>query len=325
MKILITGHRGFVGRHLWYAYAKQGHQLNGIDLGGCDFITPQQHAGPRSIAGSDCLDYFRTADTHYDLAIHCAAVIGGRAGIDGSPLAVATNLALDAWFFRWLQRSGTPRAVYYSSSAAYPTVLQDGEYHDRYAGSVRDRVRRLTLDNRLSESDIDLHVVQRPDQTYGLAKLTGEQLAQHARDAGTQVTVLRPFSGYGTDQDRAYPFPSFIARALRKDDPFLVWGDGEQVRDWIHIDDIVGATLAAVEQDVAGPLNLCTGRATSFNQLAKLVTQAAGYGPAIEHRLDAPTGVHYRVGDPTKLHQVYTPRVSLEEGIARALKDLGSA
>lgn len=315
MKILITGQRGFVGRHLWRALADRGRDLTGIDLISHD-VARWQHlvdtAGDEGGSGSDALDFFRTDTTRYDLAIHCAAVIGGRASIDGTPLSVATNLALDSWYFRWLARTGTPKAVYFSSSAAYPTWLQ-GDGTD-----TRLLDRRMLLGDRLREADIDLNVMRRPDQTYGFAKLAGETLAEYAD--GTKVTIVRPFSGYGEDQALDYPFPSFIDRARRRADPFDIWGDGEQVRDWIHIDDVVGATLAAVEQDVEGAVNICTGRATSFNELAKLVTAEAGYSPAFRHLPAMPSGVHYRVGDPTKLLSFYQPKVSLEEGIRRALE-----
>lgn len=253
---------------------------------------------------SDALDFFRYDNGPWDLAVHCAAVVGGRASIDGSPLGVATNLALDAWYFRWLVRTGTPRAVYYSSSAAYPVELQQ-------PGPVR----------RLVETDIDLDNPRLPDATYGLAKVTGERLARYAEAEGCRVHVLRPMSGYGTDQADCYPFPAFIARALRQDDPFEIWGDGGSTRDWIHIDDLIGATLAAVDQDVPGPVNLGTGRATTFDELARLVTSEHGYHPALKHRLGAPQGVYHRVADPTRMRSFYRPTVSLEEGIARALRD----
>ncbi len=306
----MTGARGFVGWNMVGELEERGWEVDAIDIRPLGSV----------IEVVDALDFFRKDTTRYDLAVHCAAVIGGRASIDGTPLSVATNLALDSWYFRWLARTGTPRAVYFSSSAAYPTALQDVDYHNRYAGSVRDRVRQLTLGNRLSESDINLNVMRRPDQTYGLAKLAGEQLAAYAEAEGTRVTIVRPFSGFGEDQALDYPFPSFIDRARRRADPFEIWGDGEQTRDWIHIDDVVAGTLAAVEQEVPGAVNLCTGRAISFNELAKLITAEAGYSPAFRHLPAMPSGVHYRVGDPTKLLSFYTPRVSLEDGIRRALE-----
>jgi nucleoside-diphosphate-sugar epimerase len=118
-----------------------------------------------------------------------------------------------------------------------------------------------------------------------------------------------------------YPFPAFIARARRREDPFPIWGTGRQTRDWIHIDDVVGATLAAVDQDVTGPVNLGWGRPTTFDDLARMVTAAAGYRPHLDHIWGAPDGVQHRVCDPTRLRTFYRPTVTLEEGIRRALKD----
>lgn len=285
--VLLTGNKGFIGRHLQAALEARGDDVTGIDI--VDF--------PR-----EAVDFFRVDRYPYDLAIHCAATIGGRASIDGSPLAVGTNLALDSWFMHWLIRSSTPRAVYYSSSAAYPVDLQQ-------PGPI----------NRLHEDDIDLTAPELPDATYGWAKLTGEQLAQHATAAGCRITIPRPFSGYGEDQDDCYPFPSFIARAKRHDDPFEIWGDGSSTRDWVHVDDVIGATLAAVDQGITGPFNIGWGRATSFDDLARAVTKQAGYKPALKHLGDAPRGVHHRVSDPGRMLGFYQPKVTLEEGIRRAL------
>jgi nucleoside-diphosphate-sugar epimerase len=288
VRALVTGHRGFVGRHMSAALERAGYAVTGIDL----------------VDGIDARDVFRFDDTHFDLVVHLAAVVGGRATIEGAPLRLAVDLAIDAELFGWALRTRPGRIVYYSSSAAYPTALQD---------PIGQAV------GRLREDDINLAAIATPDLTYGWAKLTGEMLAAHAEAEGLRVHVLRPFSGYAGDQDECYPFPAFIARAARRADPFEVWGTGEQVRDFIHIDDVVAGTLAAIAADVPGPVNLCTGRGVSFNELAALVTTAAGYTPRVQHRLDAPVGVAYRVGDPTKLHTVYTPRITLEEGIARAL------
>jgi nucleoside-diphosphate-sugar epimerase len=291
MRVLLTGASGFVGHHLYRALLDRGDDILAIDLNGTPFVR-----------GGDALDFFRTDDTRYDLAIHCAAIVGGRASIDGSPLGVATNLALDAWYMRWLIRTGTPRAVYFSSSAAYPVALQQ-------PGDVR----------RLYEEDINLQYMEEPDSTYGWAKLTGEKLAAYAEAEGCRILICRPFSGYGEDQQPCYPFPAFIQRAKRHDDPFEIWGSGDSTRDWIHIDDLTGATLALLDADVTGPVNLGWGRATSFDDLAHIVCTAAGYRPQLKHRTDAPQGVHHRVSDPTRMLNHYVPTVTLEEGVRRAL------
>jgi nucleoside-diphosphate-sugar epimerase len=215
---------------------------------------------------------------------------------------VATNLALDSWYMRWLVRTKTPRAVYFSSSAAYPVGLQG-------PGLVR----------RLYEEDINLTYPELPDATYGWAKLTGEKLAQYAAAEGCRILIPRPFSGYGEDQADCYPFPAFIQRAKRRDDPFEIWGSGDSTRDWIHISDLVGATLALLDNEVTGPVNLGWGRATSFDELARIVTTTAGYQPHLKHRHDAPQGVHHRVCEPGRMLEHYRPAISLEEGVRRAL------
>lgn len=288
MRILITGHAGFVGRHFHKRLEQDGHELHLVD----------------KVYGITAQRFFDTQESiKYDLVIHLAAMVGGRAKIDGDPLAIAENLAIDSDMFRWAIRTKQPRVVYYSSSAAYPVGCQTRVHH-----------------HALHEDHIDLDYPDKPDQTYGWAKLTGEVLAEPAVREGVRVHIFRPFSGYGEDQALDYPFPSFMERARQQDDPFQIWGDGQQVRDFIHIDDIVEATLEAVAQDVQGPINLGTGRATSFIELAQLAAREAGYQPELELLTDKPVGCFYRVSDPAKMLSFYTPKVSLEEGIRRALR-----
>ena len=287
MKILITGDAGFVGRAFHRALAKQRHDITGIDL----------------VNGKEVRHFFATDNTQFDIVIHLAAIVGGRMTIEGNPLSVASDLAIDADMFQWALRTRPKHIVYFSSSAAYPIFLQ-----------------KLAYQQKLREIDINLEHIRTPDFTYGWAKLSGEMLASYARAEGLKVTVLRPFSGYGADQALDYPFPSFIERAKRKADPFEVWGRGTQVRDFVHIDDVVGATFAAVINDVA-VMNICSGRPTSFIELAEMVMLQANYLAPIKNNLDAPIGVEYRVGDPSRMLAVYEPKISLEEGIALALAE----
>ena len=244
MKILITGHKGFVGKYFCEKY--KDHDITGIDIA----------------EGNDARDFFKHNEEYYDLVIHLAAVVGGRATIEGSPLSVAVDLSIDSELFGWALKTKPGRIVYFSSSAAYPIEKQ-------YRNS----------NYKLKESDINLDDIRNPDLTYGWSKLTGEYLAQFAQAAGIKVNIFRPFSGYGTDQELSYPFPSFIDKSKKKLDPFEIWGDGEQVRDFIHIKDVINAVDEAIKQDIQGPVNLGWGRPTSFNELASMVTKFNKYDP----------------------------------------------
>lgn len=288
--ILITGSEGFVGRNFLASSDLYGN-VRCIDIK----------------TGTDARDFFRNDDTHYELVIHLAAVVGGRMLIEGSPLSLAVDLSIDAEMASWALRTKPGHILYFSSSAAYPIKYQ--EEH---------------LQHKLSEADINLDMIQNPDMTYGWAKLTGEMLMNNLRREGLSVTTLRPFSGYGSDQDLDYPFPSFIERGIALQDPFVIWGSDRTTRDWIHIQDIVTASLIMARMKVNDSVNLCTGIATTFRRLAEIVGEQMGYMPEIWVEADKPRGVAYRVGNPYKMAQYYMPRISLTEGVARALDARGA-
>lgn len=227
----------------------------------------------------DALFQFRNDTTVYDLVVHCAAQTPHRAAIDSQPASHVYNQLLDAAMFDWTIRTRQRRVLYLSSCA----VLDE-----------------------------------EPDD-YGNVKLVGERMARQARAAGVPVTVVRPYSGYGEDQSPDFPFGAFRARALRREDPFLLW-NANAVRDWIHIDDVVNGALAVAEADVAEPVSLCTGIGTSCRDVAALMCKAAGYSPHIVGQNDKPAGVTVRIGNPQQMNQYYTAKVSIEEGVARALR-----
>jgi len=285
MDVLITGSHGFVGRYFinWL----QEHNLTMIDIK----------------AGTDCRDFFKREDKQYDLVIHLAAIVGGRESIEGRPLAVADNLSIDSEFFQWCLKTKPKKIVYFSSSAAYPISWQT------------ENMKR----HRLKESDIGLNDIRNPDMTYGWSKLTGEYLAQFVPN----VHIFRPFSGYAWDQDLTYPFPMYVKRAIEMNDPFEVWGPGTQTRDFIHMTDVVEAVMTAVDLGITEPINLGTGRATSFIELAKMCMTEVGYQGSIETRPDKPVGCMHRVSNNSKLLSFYTPKITLEQGIAEAVDLLG--
>jgi len=139
---------------------------------------------------------------------------------------------------------------------------------------------------------------------------------------GLKSVIYRPFSGYGEDQDDSYPFPSICKRVLQQKGAsrIEVWGSGDQLRDFIHIEDCIDGIMLTMDKiDDAGALNLSTGIYTSFKQFAALAADICGYHPEVVGMSDKPTGVFARGGDCTK-QQAYGFRFtkSLREGIERA-------
>lgn len=295
---LVTGATGFIGRHFTrYLRDTLGYQVDAIDLVKSDGV---------GVMNANTLFRTDTGEVSYDLVIHAAYHVGGRATIDGNPSVLALNLALDANMFDWAVRTGQRKVLYFSSSAVYPVELQTGKVGPRQPF-------------RLKEDHACTHLPLLPDARYGWAKLTGEKLAQAARDQGLDVTVVRPFSGYGPDQSLDYPFPSLIRRVLESNLTVDVWGSGDQVRDWIHVEDVVRGAMAAVEKDDVHVTNLGTGVGTSMRQVLSMVMETTGYHAKINPLRDKPEGVMERVCDATYMRTFYTPRISLEAGIREAV------
>jgi len=255
---------------------------------------------PRHIQDSYGLEFERFSDV-----FHFAAIVGGRLKIEGDPMAVALDLSIDAEFFYWACQHKPDRVLYPSSSAAYPISLQST------TGAIA-----------LSEPDIDFTKnLGVPDMTYGWSKLTGEFLAQiAAKHYGISVVCIRPFSGYGEDQDLSYPVPAIAARAARKENPFEVWGSGKQGRDFVHIDDVLDLIFILMDHVSDGSAyNIGSGKLTSFLDLIAVFTKIAGYSPEIKPLLDKPVGVHSRYCDMSLVQKKFgwMPKISVEEGMRR--------
>lgn len=240
----------------------------------------------------------------FDDVFHFAAIVGGRSKIEGDPMMVALDLAIDAEFFYWVTRFKPSRVLFPSSSAAYPIDLQtDG-------AAIA-----------LAETDINFSKMGQPDMTYGWSKLTGEFLAQiAAKHYGISVACVRPFSGYGEDQDLTYPTPAIAARAAKKENPFEVWGTGYQGRDFVHIDDCIDAILFALDNIHDGSaINIGMGKLTSFRELIEIFTSFAGYKPEIKALTDKPMGVHSRYSNMDYVNNTlgWKAKISIEEGMRR--------
>lgn len=335
--VLVTGGCGFVGRHLIKALLARGEKniwiLDNLSTGHVpskwlssawkeskeDGLTRYTSArGVLTFIEADALSYFHShaigcgtlpCPEAFGDVFHLASIVGGRALIDGDPIMVASDLGIDAMFFFWLTRDPkrAERVLYASSSAAYPTRLQGAE--DAKA---------------LTESDIDFKAnLGTPDMTYGWSKLTGEYLAKLAHERyGVHIACVRPFSGYGEDQDLSYPTPSIALRVARGDDPIEVWGTGTQGRDFIHIDDCVDAFFPILDRVHTGSaVNIGTGVVTTFLELIGHLLRLEGRAAIVQPITDKPVGVSTRWADTTTLTQDigWKPKLSLDDGLTKVL------
>ncbi|MDE1996930.1 MAG: NAD(P)-dependent oxidoreductase, partial [Rhizobiaceae bacterium] len=312
-----TGGCGFVGRHLVRRLLTEGLDVVCVDqlVTGTGARHPdlwQRFPGSRfTFYEEDCRTYFTRPLERFDYVFHLAALVGGRLTLEARTLDVAEDLAVDAELWKWAACAKPGCVVFFSSSAAYPISLQTARRH-----------------RQLSEDMISFETATGvPDLSYGWAKLTGEYLMKlYVERYGSRAIAYRPFSGYGEDQDGAYPFPAICRRLLgqRGDEQVFVWGSGLQCRDFIHIDDCVDFIWQTKELLPDGAsLNLSTGIATSFIELAENIAHQIGWNPVVSGLSGQPEGVFYRCGD-TALQRSYglAPRVSLDEGIARMLDHL---
>ena len=318
-RILITGGAGFVGRRFVRRFLLAGDDVVCVDsvvagTGGIDPAVGWPLFEPRDFklfhfVKQDCREYFRQHPTEqFDEVYHLAAMVGGRLMIERQPLLVADDLAIDAGYWQWAATARPKKSIIFSSSAAYPLRYQHRECY------------RL-----LSESMIDFsETIGMPDMTYGWAKLTMEYVSRLAYEKhGLESVCYRPFSGYGEDQDQTYPFPSICKRALehRGASRLHVWGTGQQLRDFIHIEDCVDGVLKTKEQISNGrAVNLSTGLFTSFIELARKMAEQIGYSPEVVGVADKPEGVFARGGD-IALQQSFGffPKISLDHGIRLSL------
>jgi UDP-glucose 4-epimerase len=329
---LITGGCGFVGRHMTRRLLEEGYAIWIVD--DCSIgLHPDEWlpgAGRRRaltdgvieyddgkviFVHGDARDFFSgrselgsLEEPEFGDAFHFAAIIGGRANIDGNPMAVAIDLALDALCFNWAVRKKPERLLYASSSAAYPVDLQGKD------GAVALKESDIQFGGRLGQ----------PDMTYGWSKLTGEYLARIAHQHyGLHTACVRPFSGYGEEQDLTYPVPSIALRAAKREAPLTVWGSGLQGRDFVHIDDCIEAALRILANVNDGSaVNIGSGNLTNFREVARLFARLEGYEPEIKPLEDKPVGVHSRYADISHMKGVlgWQPVISVEEGFGRVLR-----
>lgn len=317
--ILITGGCGFVGRHLSSYFLYRGGVVTVVDdlsfgIHPSKWLPSFLNKTQFTFHHQNVLHYFlnEREKPRFDIIIHLAAIVGGRSMIEQNPLRVGVDIAIDSLFFNWLINLSykSKKVVYASSSSVYPIRFQTKK-----------------IKRPLKETDVDFtkNTVGKPDFTYGWGKLTGEYLANIAFEKYKQnIIIIRPFSGYGEDQNMSYPVPSLMSQIARKKNPVKVWGTGNQGRDFVHISDCIFALETLLSQNNNKLLisNIGSGKLTTFRKVIHIGAKIRGYNPKIQPLLDKPVGVQSRyssIQNSPLFKLSWRPKISLEEGIRRMI------
>lgn len=263
---LVTGGAGFIGHHLVKHLLDRGLDVTVLDdlsMGRRENVPAAARFLEGDVRNPDVVE---NALQGVDCVFHEAAIVSIRASVEGFVRDADVNLMGTVNLLQRMARRGVRKAVLASSMAVYA--------------------------DSLSPTPLREDAPVRPISPYGVAKLAAEQYWLLAgRHFGFDATVLRYFNTYGPGQTPT-PYVGvitiFIHGLLRGQAP-SIFGDGEQRRDFIHVDDIVSANLAVLEHDCGGRImNVGTGHATSVNEIAReLVARIAPhltpkYVPAVE-------------------------------------------
>jgi UDP-glucose 4-epimerase len=295
VKALVTGGAGFIGSHLVDALVAGGHEVHVVDdlsTGRLTNLEPALEQGAE-LHTEDVTDAAWMADLaaiiRPEIVFHLAAHRDVRRSVDDPAFDAAVNVTGTAAVLDAARRAGARRLILASTAAVYGRA---GELPARETSPVA------------------------PLSPYGASKAAAESyLALYARLHGLSTVALRMANVYGSrqDPDGEAGVVAIFTAAAAAGSPALVFGDGLQTRDYVHVDDAVDAFLAAGRSPIGGALNVSTGRETSVREVAERLDVAIEYAPPrhgelVRSCLD-PTAARRALG--------WEARTGLADGLAR--------
>ncbi len=233
-----------------------------------------------------------------DAIIHLAAIVGVDEAYKYPWRTVMTNVIGTLNILEYARLRDIERIVYASSAAVYG----DPEY--------------LPIDEE--------HPLK-PLSLYGETKLVGEILLwRYMNDYGLKPVALRYFNVYGP---RMRPGPysgviyKFVMKLLKRETP-VIYGDGEQTRDFIYVEDVAQANILAMQSNYCGALNIGSGEQVTINQLYRLICRIIGYCPEPIHDKPRPGDIRHSVARIDKAIEKlgWRPKTSLREGLEKTIK-----
>ncbi|MGE0479805.1 MAG: SDR family oxidoreductase [Phycisphaerae bacterium] len=300
---LVTGGAGFIGSHLVRGLLQRGRAVRVLD----DFSTGHRKniaelEGRIELVEGDICDAAAVARAMHgvETVFHLAARASVPRSVQYPRQAHDVNITGTFNVLLAARDAGARRVVYSASSSAYGDTPALPKRED---------------------------MIPRPQSPYAVSKLTGEHYAAvFARVYGLKTCSLRYFNVFGPRQDPSSAYaaviPAFVSRMLRGERP-VVFGDGEQSRDFCFVDNVVHANLLAAEApDVNGEVvNVACGERTTLNQILKQLNELLGTNIQAEYNDPRPGDVKHSLADLEAAKRVigYTPQVFFSDGLRRAI------
>lgn len=315
-RVLVTGGASFIGSHLvdklvaFDAKVRVADDLSSGTLGNLKDSLSQIEFLEGDLRDRD---FTRQTMEGIDVVFHLAACHGGRGFIDTHPADCASNLVLDGIVFDEAYRAKVEKVCFASSACVYPVQ------HQVKPAEGQTIYLKEEWANPFKEG------CAAADGEYGWAKLMGEMTLQaYWKQYGMKSVSCRLFTVYGERENETHAVIALIAKAFVKMDPYEIWGDGQQDRNFTYVGDIAdGMIRAAQKVDNASAINIGTAEHIKIIDTAKMIFAETGFTPnSINFDTSKPVGVYSRAADLTRTRKVldWEPSTSFKEGLRRTIK-----
>jgi UDP-glucose 4-epimerase len=317
--VIVTGGASFIGSHLVDKLVSLGASVTVVDDLSSGNLENLLAVKKKIKFIKKDLEYIKKDEmkdifSDQNIVFHLAAVHGGRGYIQNHPADVCSNLSIDHHVFEAAAESGggMENLVFASTACVYPPDMQ----------------KKIGAKYKLKESDSDprlMNSYMSADIEYGWGKLMSEmQLNAFINQYGIKGCPVRFVTAYGPRENESHAIIALIYKATQMMDPYTIWGNGQQERDFTYVEDIVDGTILASERVFDGePINLGTGQKHKLVDVAQAIFKLVDWKPAkIKFEKSMPVGPLSRALDNTRARELldWEPKFSLEEGLAKTIE-----
>lgn len=316
-RVLVTGGASFIGSHLVDKLVELDSTVTVIDnLSSGTMENLNKSINKINFVNQD-LEYITKNDLKknfldQEIVFHLAAVHGGRGYITTHPADVCSNYSIDHHVFEGCMESNVENIVFASTACVYPIKLQ-AEIGSNY---------------KLKEEDADptnMDGFMSADIEYGWGKLMSEmQLNSFQKQYGLKGCPVRFVTAYGPRENETHAIIALIYKAIEKMDPYEIWGNGQQERDFTYVEDIVEGSILAGEKIFDGtPINLGTGTRYKIIDVVKMICEILDWQPQnFKFDTSKPVGALSRALDNSAAKRLigWEPRFTLKDGLKKTIE-----